>query len=262
MAINTISEERVKPHLSFSQINMFLRCPKQYEYRYILGKKIPPSGAMAQSSAWHSAVQVNYEQKIGTSEDLPEEEALSIFSDEFDRRFNEEEVRLEPEENVGKLKDQGVDITRTYHSVIAPTVDPRWVEKEFRVSLGDEFPYDLLGYWDCVETDGVIVDSKAYKKTPTQFDLDKDLQFTTYSAAYRISEQVTETGMRMDIMVKNKKPKAVQLYTTRTNEQIKWYFSLVEKVVMAIKAGNFFPNPSGWHCSPKFCGYWSNCMRS
>lgn len=33
-----------KKYLSFTQLSMFLRCPRQYEFRYIKGLKIPPSG--------------------------------------------------------------------------------------------------------------------------------------------------------------------------------------------------------------------------
>jgi len=45
-----------KRQLSYTQLNMFLRCPRQYEYRYIHGLKVPPSGAMVQSRVWHQTV--------------------------------------------------------------------------------------------------------------------------------------------------------------------------------------------------------------
>lgn len=249
----------VKPHLSFSQINMFLRCPRQYYYKYILGETRPPSGAMMQSKCWHQAVEANYEQKIVTGQDMPLDEVQSIFSDRFDHDFHETEFDLGVNETVHGLKDQGVEITTEHHLTIAPTVTPKHVEHPFRISLGEEFPYDLLGYWDLIEDDDRIVDNKAYKRTPSQKDLDKDLQFTAYSAGFRVSEGRIEPGLRMDAVVKNKKPKTVQLYTTRTNQEIQWFFRLVEQVTAAIKSENFFPNPQGWHCSPDFCGYWNQC---
>ena len=127
------------------------------------------------------------------------------------------------------------------------------------LDLGDEFPFDLMGVWDLIERDGTIVDNKAYSKTPSQADLDKDLQFTAYSLAYRATKESIEPGLRMDAVIKNKKPKAVQLTTSRTNDDCRWFLGLVEQVASAIHAGNFYPNPNGWHCSPKFCGYWDRC---
>jgi len=59
-----------KKYLSFSQLSMFLRCPRQYEFRYIHGLKIPPSGAMVQSKVRHQTLEQNYRQKIQSSKDL------------------------------------------------------------------------------------------------------------------------------------------------------------------------------------------------
>jgi hypothetical protein len=38
-----------KKAISFTQLNAFLRCPRQYYFRYVLGLRTPPSGAMVQS---------------------------------------------------------------------------------------------------------------------------------------------------------------------------------------------------------------------
>ncbi len=59
-----------KRQLSYTQLNMFLRCPRQYEYRYVHGLKVPPSGAMVQSRVWHQTVEFNYRQKIHSDRDL------------------------------------------------------------------------------------------------------------------------------------------------------------------------------------------------
>jgi hypothetical protein len=64
----------------------------------------------------------------------------------------------------------------------------------------------------------------------------------------------------MDAIVKTKIPRAVQLHTRRTNDDCRWLLRLIEQVGTAIDAGIFYPNPNGWHCSPRFCGYWGQCM--
>jgi len=248
-----------KPHLSFSQLSMFLRCPRQYCFRYIDGLKVPPSGAMVQSRAWHQAVEHNYTQKVESDQDVPVAEVQEVFAARFDEAVGSEEIAFDAGADPAKLKDQGVGIVAVHHEAIAPAVRPELVEERFRLDLGNEFPFDLVGVWDLVERDGTVVDNKAYSKTPSQADLDKDLQFTAYSLAYRATRDAIEPGLRMDAVIKNKKLKAVQLTTSRTNDDCRWFLGLVEQVASAIDAGNFYPNPNGWHCSHKFCGYWDRC---
>jgi len=249
-----------KPHLSFTQLSMFLRCPRQYEYRYIQGLKVPPSGAMLQGRVWHQTVELNYRQKIESDRDLALAEMQEFFAAQFDAALAGEEIALEPDETPGQLKDQGTAIVAAHHQTIAPAVRPLLVEERFTVDLGDDFPFDLVGIWDLVERDGTIADNKSYAKSPRQEDLDKDLQFTAYALGYRATRHAVEPGLRMDAIVKTKTPKVVQLHTRRTNDDCRWLLGLIEQVGTAIDSGIFYANPNGWHCSPRFCGYWDRCM--
>lgn len=253
-------EKKEKRHLSPTQLNMFLRCPRQYEYRYIKGLKIPPSGAMVQGRVWHQTVELNYRQKIDSDSDLALGEMQEFFAEQFDVALKAEEVAFDEDEQPGKLKDQGVSIVAAHHRAIAPAVRPLLVEEKFTVDLGEDFPFDLVGVWDLVERDGTIADNKSYSRTPNQADLDKDLQFTAYSMGFRATRGEIEKGLRMDAIIKTKEPKALQLNTRRTNEDCRWFLGLVEQVAQAIESGNFFPNPTHFMCSQKFCGFWSQCM--
>jgi len=71
---------------------------------------------------------------------------------------------------------------------------------------------------------------------------------------------VIEPGLRMDAIVKTRNPRAVQLHTSRTNGDCRWLLNLIEQAGKAIASGIFYPNPNGWHCSPRYCGYWDRCM--
>ena len=59
------------PHISVSALEMHQRCPKQYEFRYVEGMKIPPGIALIRGKAFHSGVAHNYKQKIESAKDLP-----------------------------------------------------------------------------------------------------------------------------------------------------------------------------------------------
>ena len=54
-----------------SMLGMFLRCPHQFERRYLRGEIIPPGIAARRGSATHKAAQINHEQKLHSQEDLP-----------------------------------------------------------------------------------------------------------------------------------------------------------------------------------------------
>lgn len=218
------------------------------------GWKLRPSGAQCQGRAWHSALEHNYIQKVRSRVDLPLDEVTDFYAGALEEELSDADRRFD-----GELLDQGVKLVRVHHEEVAPKVKPALVEQEFRVSLGESFPYDLLGIIDLVERDRTIVDNKSYKRSPNQADLDKDIQFTAYSLGYRLEHGGFESGLRMDAVVKNKKPKVVQLKTYRSNDECRWFLDLVENVVAAIQSGLFFPNPNGWHCSPTQCGYWSDC---
>jgi hypothetical protein len=214
---------------------------------------------MVQGRAWHQTVEGNYRQKIESQEDLPLSDMQESFANNFDEALDHEEVIFDKGEDPASLKDQGVLIVKAHHKVIAPKVRPSLVEEKFLISLGDDFPYDLLGFWDLVEKDGTVVDNKAWGKSRSQADIDSDLQLTVYSLGYRAGKQEIEKGLRIDAVVKTKIPKAIQLHTTRTNADCQWLLRLIEQVAQAIESGVFYPNPNGWHCSERFCGYYDKC---
>ena len=249
-----------KKHLSATQISMFLRCPRQFYFRYIEGQKIPPTGAMMQSKVWHKTVEQNYRQKVDSERDLPLNDMREFYAAEYEQTLKAEEIAFESDEDPGRLKDEGVAITTIHHKLIAPKVRPLLVEEKFTISLGDDFPYDLVGVWDLVDKDGVIADNKAYGKTPNQADVDKDIQLGIYSLGYRVSRGRIEKGLRLDAVIKTLQPKPVQIHTTRTNDDSRFILDLIEQVAKVMQSGVFYPNPNGWHCSPARCGYWSRCM--
>lgn len=257
---STATAKPTKKHLSATQLSMFLRCPKQFDYRYIQGLKIPPSGAMIQSKVWHRTVEENYRQKIRSEKDLPINHMTEFYAAEYEQALKAEEIAFDLDEDPARLKDQGIAITTAHHELIAPTVQPALVEEKFTISLGDDFPYDLVGVWDLVDKDGVIADNKAYGRTPSQEDVDKDVQLGIYALGYRVSRGKIEKGLRLDAVIKNKQPKPVQIATTRTNGECRFLLGLIEHVARAIQAGVCYPNPNGWHCSPVRCGYWSRCL--
>jgi CRISPR/Cas system-associated exonuclease Cas4 (RecB family) len=245
-----------KPGLSFTQLSTFLRCPRQYDYRYRQRLPLVTTGTLLQGRIYHSVAERNYRQKVQSSVDLPEDELTGQCAEWFDEAVRIEEVDFE-NQDPATLKEQAVELVRLYTREIATAVRPALVEKPFRLSLGAEFPYDLTGRWDVIDADGVIIDNKVFAKTPSQADLDADLQLTLYALAYRLLFQEEEAALRIDAAVKTKEPKVVQLRTTRTNAECRWLLRLIEEAVDAIERGACYPNP-GWQC--RYCAFSEGCL--
>jgi hypothetical protein len=213
-----------------------------------------------QGRVWHKALEYNYSQKIESDTDLPLDEVQDFYVDTLDDVFSTEEVQLEPGEKPGILKDEGTAIVAIHHKNIAPLVKPALVEERFNIDLGDDFPFTLMGIWDIIERDGTLADNKSLKRTPNQSDTDKDLQLTAYATAYRKVYQKLPTALRIDAAIKKKNPSTKQIITQRTDDECEWFINtLVHNVGRSIINEAFHPNPNGWHCDPRFCGYWGQC---
>jgi len=248
-------------YLSATQIKMFLRCPRQYAFRYLEKRKVPPTGALMQGRAWHDAIAHNYRQKVKSKKDLKPSVVEEVFADVFGKITGAEEWNCVKDETPGGLLDQGIVLTRAHTKEIAPKVQPWLVEEKFEVSLGADFPWNLLGFWDVVDSKGFVRDNKSSGKSPNQNDLDKDIQMGLYDIAYRIKFGKAPKGLCHDCVVKTKVPKSVFMQTSRTKTELQWLAGMLEGLGTAIKGGSFYPNPTGWWCSPTWCGYYELCRK-
>jgi hypothetical protein len=253
------------PYLSASQIGMFLRCARQWAYRYVERLIVPPSGAMKQGGVYHSTAERNYLQKIDSRVDLKVDELTDFFGETFESEFKREDVKLDPGQTKGALKDQGVDIVKVFHRNIAPYVQPVEVEKRFELNLVEkegENPFRLVGVIDVVDERNHIRDNKAItpQRVPNEFELSRDLQLSTYSLARRLMTKEVEPEIDLDIVVKYARPEAKMLRTARSREGLRMHLNTIGNIAKAIKADAFPRNPTGWWCSPKWCGYWDRCM--
>lgn len=261
--------------VSATQIGMFLRCARQWAYRYVEHRIQKPSGAMKQSGVFHSVAESNYRQKIETGQDLSEEEMLDYFSTLFESEWEKEELMpFQPGESKGGFKDQGIDIVREHRLNIAPKVQPTAVEQKFELTLGqNDYSFTLTGRIDVIDFNGAIRDNKAMGRTPSQEEIDRDLQLSTYSLAHRVMlrhahpeldlaelQKLVEPELTLDAILKNKRPEARIFRTRRSREGLRMHLNTIGNIAKAIRADAFPRNPTGWWCSEKWCGYWKDCM--
>lgn len=247
-------------YISVSQVSTYLRCPKQYEWRYVKGMISPPAARMAEGKAMHKSVEVGNRERLLSGMLAPLDMLLDAYSDSWkEERVDVEDWDEDHTEDLILKRDRV--FLMTYHKNYMPRVEPKNIEQRFWLTTRN-LHIPVLGYIDLIAQDNhaenpekeVVVDYKVVSRKIPQDEVDRSLQLTTYSRAANASH------VRFDAFVKTKTPKVVILKSGRTLKDWLWGEQVIEGVASAITAGVFPPClPTDYSCSAKWCGYYSRC---
>ena len=116
----------------------------------------------------------------------------------------------------------------------------------------------ITGYIDFIDDKGFIIDHKMSKRSYPVDKVEKDFRLTAYSMAYRSSYGKDASGVRLDVMVRNNKPKVQQLKAERTESDIERFLRLAKQVERGINAEVYYPNDN-YTCG--ICGYKEMCEK-
>lgn len=242
-------------YLSVSQIRTYLRCPAQYEFRYVHGLKSPVTSSLLLGSSFHSAIEAANKAKMENGEILDKNDVLDAYSDAWDKRSASEEIEWEEGEDPGKAKDRGAEMTAAYYEEYGRKLKPAMVETSFFADIDGVL---FQGYIDLVEADGSIRDFKTAKKSPREDEAENSIQLVAYALAYRELTGEKEAMVGLDYTVGLKSGiKIVRLETEIDDQRIERFKRLVKGVAESIKSGIFYPNEEGFGCS--FCPYKDIC---
>jgi len=249
-------------YLSISQVNMFIRCGLQYEMRYIKDMISPPGVTLVEGSSIHKALEVGLREKMDTGKVAP----ASVMEDAWYGAWKEKKKEVEDWGEEGEtqiasaIEKRGPVFINDYRNINMPLINPVGVEQRFWTTIG-KHNIPALGYIDLLDEDKpgqlngrVVVDHKVVKSSKSQGETDSDPQLTLYS-------KVSQTNrVRFDCFVKTKTPKIKTIESTRTKKDYLWLSQIFDRVGEAINLGVFLPaDPTGWGCTPKFCGYYRVC---
>src|SRR3972149_1194965 len=101
-------------YLSSTSIDMFRRCPKQWYFRYIEGRKIPPGGAIVKGVVLHDIVRCDLQSLISDGLLLCEDTLLDMCSDGIDHYLSEHDV-VNDFKSGGGLKDDSIKALLSHH---------------------------------------------------------------------------------------------------------------------------------------------------
>lgn len=247
-----------RPYLSISQIEMFAKCPKQWEYRYVRGIKTPPGVAAVVGKGTHAANEKDLRQKMDWGVLMTEEEVKDTAADALRAAWERDQPVMglgDPDQ--GQAVDQTVALTSLYHRQLAPRLEPIALERAFVIDI-PELAHDVLGVVD-VETPTTIRDTKTSKRAPDRGAAERSPQMIAYHLRATVAGQPGKT-VALDYLVKNQRPTLVTIEAAPSDDDHNAFLQRVKLVSESITAGVFPPtSPSNWWCSMRWCGYWEAC---
>lgn len=255
-------------HVSKSSIGMLFRCEQQWVYRYVFGKKSPPTAALTIGSAFHDGTNTNFQQKTTTRRDLPVDQVVEAAVHGLERRKDETEWAGKNEYT--EAVDMMPRIVRRYQEDQAATIQPAFVELEKRVTLRapDGNTVDLLGYIDVVsEEEGENGRRRIYDiKTAGRAWSEAKVTTALDPALYTIDEPGTST-FTFHVAVKKKTPKVQHLVTRVTpaaKASAQFKVIAAKKKMDELRADPERAVPTGYGgnlCSRRWCAYWAECEK-
>jgi putative RecB family exonuclease len=254
--VNPLPVLREGLHVSVSQLKCYLKCPRQYELRYVRGVRpafVPVP--LAFGSAFHAALAAYYvSHKAGHVASV--ERLVGVFEEEWARQATGP-VPLECDKDDGDfdhLAKAAVMLAAFHrHAAAAPAVEVEAVELPFSVDLYDLdgviLEERLVGAIDLVVKEAgrrVVVEHKTSAK---RYGNDQ-LKFEQQPTAYRIAASnlgLGDVGLRFQIITKTKIP-AVQVEDVcRGDTDVDDFLRTVVGVLRAVDVGAFYP-VRGWQC--------------
>jgi hypothetical protein len=256
-------------HFSASSLNMLEICPRQWQQRYILGRKEPPGQSLVLGSVTHGGIEFGLDEKLLTETEPKLDDMLVYYHDNvwrttLDRYGGESEVIWDDKPE--QVRKKGAELVTAYYPRIE-TLEPEAVEHEFRLDVGLQVP--IHGYIDLIQKSGrPTIDWKTSSKRRPSLKPDWRVQARVYQLVvpravdfHQITTAKTPeviTGLETDEMVERYSAKLALQTITRLAE------ALTEANRFYATYGPEDPWPMrgihhDWRCSPKWCAYRKDC---
>jgi putative RecB family exonuclease len=238
---------RQQPHVSFTQLDQYLRCALRYKLMYV--DRLELLRGVQQGQAPSLA------------------DVQGYFEGYWNLETQNRPVRFGEKDTKANLLDLACRMLEVFHRNQLPGVEVVGVEQPFDVPLidqesGELLDRNLVGTLDLVERDAegrlVVVDLKTSARRYTDLQVEASLQLSVYSYATAMNGLADQEDLRLrfDVLTKTKQPELHRYWTRRDREANVRLFHLVAEVLRAIELGVFVPNP-GWQC--RDCPFQSQC---
>jgi putative RecB family exonuclease len=258
---------RESAHVSFTQLDQYLRCPLRYRFQYV--ERLVPDfvpAAVAFGSGIHGAAALFY-RRLAAGERLPAGDVQGYFASLWNLATESRPVRFGEKDTKDSLLALGQRMLAVLCEAVEPGTEVLAVEEAFRVPLidpetGEVLDRDLVGSLDRLERDPdgrlVVVDLKTAARKYSDLQVEASLQLSVYSYATMMNGLGDQEALRLrfDVLTKTRQPELHRYWTQRDRAATRRLFRLAAEVLRAIERGAFHPVP-GWHC--KDCPFRTRC---
>ena len=257
-------------HTSVSQLKCYLRCPRQYQLKYVLGiQPVFVPVPFAFGLAFHGAAAALYSELKATGQFPPRELVVDTFRDAWSRA-SEDPLPLQDDEDgpvdFGEVTDKGIEMIEVFHAHVAKTMNGHTVEGvevPFVAALhdpdtGEVLDEQLVGTMDLVLRHGdhcIVVEHKTAARKWSEDQLAFDLQPTAYKFAPQ-QAGLGHVGLRLQVVTKTKVPVVQVADVERGFRDNDDFLRTAVGVLRAVDAGVAYP-VRGWAC--KGCQFADVC---
>jgi hypothetical protein len=240
---------------------MMLRCEQQYAFRYIMGLRSPPGVALLEGSSLHSTQEIRLtDVLLGKETLLNADQTADLAVNHLEQRLDAEEVVFNKDETPDKSKDSVAKMAKVMVDELHPKFEREILRVEHKYDLDLEGKdVSLQAVTDVEQAGAKIRDLKVTKRTP---DPTHELQPACYAYCYW-QEQQDIPSFYYDVVKRLKTPKSEVVSYQPDMMDIQKFFTIfdtiAERIKQATETGLWIPNPTGWWCDERWCGYWSEC---
>lgn len=163
-------------YLSFSQIDTFNTCPRQYRFRYLQRIPVPPSAAQSFGNSMHQTLRDFY-QEIKDGQKMTKNDLLKLLEINWSPQGYSNKTHEE------RMKKQGERILADFYEKFDGKQIPRDLEQPFIIKISPQLK--IGGKIDRVDEGKEKLEIIDYKtgKMMEQKDIDQSLQMTVYALA-------------------------------------------------------------------------------
>ena len=247
----------MKRHLSHSQINSWLRCPKAYQHRYIL-ESVPERSSihLLFGTAVHDALTAEAQRRLN-GELGGKAYAVSAFKEMMVAKAGITDAELDlGTKTFTEWLTLGEGLVSAYFEH-GPVEDVVGMEREFQLTLPDGTP--MVGFLDFIvdHGDGLeVVELKTAARSYSDLQVRLAEQATAY--AWALGADKKPVKVTYIVLVKTKVPKVQVIETVRGPKDVRRFQELATTVRSGIEVGCFPRNQSVQNCSK--CEFRDQCL--
>jgi putative RecB family exonuclease len=258
----TLAELRKEPHLSSSSINDYVECGLLYKLGRI--DHIPMefrSDSLEFGSAVHLVLADFYQEKMAGN-NLLLKDIHALFEHYWGRWEGSPEIAYSKGKDFETLLMEGKELLSTWYDKLPEdSFTVLSIEEPFSFSI-PSIPLPIIGATDLIEEDEdgtiIITDWKTSGRSYSNDEVDNSMQLTVYQMSAKANGfKGRNILLKIDCLIKTKKPDFKQYWTTRSEMDEKRVIKKITACWEGIEKGVFIPNDTSWRC--KNCPFKTAC---